>query len=317
MPDIEPLAIDLDDVSYAYGSTVALKGLSLSVPQGIIFGLLGPNGGGKTTLFKLIATLLLPQGGRFKVLNHPLPDGAPEVRARLGIVFQHPSLDKKLTVLENLTHHGHLYGISGQRLRQRADTVIDLLGLSDRTNQIVEKLSGGLQRRVEIAKALLPEPDLLVMDEPSTGLDPGVRLDLWEHLRALHAQGLSILLTTHLLEEAERCDQLALIDQGSLVTSGTPGQLKSDLGGTVVRIDTAQPEKIRTLLEGEGSLTLAAQSITVRSPHSSFEIFARIQEKLRLAAPEIRGITSGPPTLEDVYRAKTGRSWRDSSEVQS
>ncbi len=228
----QPVAICIDEVSHSYGERQALAGISLEVKSGEMFGLLGPNGGGKTTLFKILSILMPLTRGRIRIFDDDLMNHADVVRSRLGVVFQHPSLDPKLTVFENLQHHGHLYGLWGNSLRQSAHAVLQRLGLFERRQDLVETLSGGLQRRVELAKALLHEPSILWLDEPSTGLDPGARLDFTAALEELRdKRGVTVLLTTHILEEAERCNRVGILHQGHLVELDTPDNLKRRVGG--------------------------------------------------------------------------------------
>ena len=211
-------AVSVEGLTHRYGDREALRGVSFAVPPGEIFGLLGPNGGGKTTLFRILSTALVPTSGQARIFGQDVIAQPALVRQQIGIVFQSPSLDKKLTAAENLRHHGHLYGLRGRVLRARTDEMLARVGLSDRAGDRVERLSGGLQRRVELAKGLLPQPRMLLMDEPSTGLDPGARRDLWDYLTQLRDRdGLTILLTTHLMDEADRCDRVAILDRKSVV----------------------------------------------------------------------------------------------------
>src|SRR6185503_11397498 len=211
-------ALTTNELTHRYGERVALDRVSIGVAAGEIFGLLGPNGGGKTTLFRILSTLVRPTSGSATILGLDLLRDTGALRSRLGVVFQAPSLDKKLKVRENLAHQGHLYGLAGAALRRRIDHLLLEFNLRDRAGDLVETLSGGLQRRVEIAKSLLHRPELLLLDEPSTGLDPGARIDLWQTLYRLRdQQGVTALLTTHLMEEAERCDRVAIIDLGRIV----------------------------------------------------------------------------------------------------
>ncbi len=194
-------AISVRGLSHRYGSRQALDNLDFDVTSGEIFGLLGPNGGGKTTLFRILATLLPVQEGQVELLGLDVAREPEHVRTQIGVTFQSPSLDRKLTVRENLATQGALYGLSGSHLAGRIDTLLSRLGLADRARDRVESLSGGLARRVEIAKGLLHDPRVLLLDEPSTGLDPGARLDLWQYLRLLREEaGVTVLVTTHLME---------------------------------------------------------------------------------------------------------------------
>src|SRR5581483_12008387 len=224
---------------------VALQGISFNVNAGTIFGLLGPNGGGKTTTFKILSTLLKPTSGSARICGVDVSKDPRQVRNLIGVVFQSPAVDVKLTVEENLRHQGHLYGLKGATLASRIKDVIERLGLADRTNDFVEKLSGGVQRRVEIAKSFLHRPPLLLLDEPSTGLDPAARRDLWSYLESLRdCEGVTIVLTTHIMEEAEGCNQVGILDQGRLVAMGTPNDLKAEIGGDVISAQTQDPNQL-------------------------------------------------------------------------
>lgn len=281
----------------------ALSGLSFQVASGEIYGFLGPNGGGKTTLFRILATLARPQGGEVRVFGMQDPAA---VRRMLGVVFQNPSLDIHLTVRENLVHQGHLYGLSGRDLSQRIDVALERFGLADRRDQKALELSGGLRRRVEIAKSLLHEPRLLLLDEPSTGLDPGARRDLWSTLEELRKEGVTVLLTTHFMEEGDRCDRLALIDRGSLVAEGSPAGLKQEIGGDVVTLAGPDPDGlVRDLATRFPELAPEVRDGAVRLERDrGHELVARLIEAL---PGRVDAVTVARPTLEDVFLHRTGR----------
>ncbi|HTP31390.1 MAG TPA: ABC transporter ATP-binding protein, partial [Candidatus Acidoferrales bacterium] len=227
--------IEVQNVTHRYGDRTALSNVSFEVKNGEIFGLLGPNGGGKSTLFRILSTMMVPTEGRATIAGFDVARQAAQVRRQVGVVFQTQSLDKALTVEENLRAQGHLHGLSGAVLRERMEAAMDRLGLLDRRRDLVDTLSGGLKRRVEIAKALLHRPQVLLMDEASTGLDPAARRDLSRHVENLREkEGVTILLTTHILEEADRCDRLILLHQGNIVAQGSPRELRSRIGGDVV-----------------------------------------------------------------------------------
>ncbi len=298
-------AIRIDDVHHYYGERCALAGISLQVQPGEIFGLLGPNGGGKTTLFKILSTLAPLTRGRIHIFDDDLPQRADAIRSRLGVVFQHPSLDPKLTVFENLQHHGHLYGLWGQALRQRADAVLQRTGLAERRRDLVETLSEGLQRRFELAKAFLHEPSLLLLDEPSTGLDPGARLDFTATLEELRdKRGVTIMLTTHLLDEAERCDRVGILHEGHLVAIGTPDELKRRVGGDVVVIDSSTPESLCKRIVERFACEPVIVDHKVRVEIEQGHAFVR--DVVEAFADVIRAVTFGKPTLEDVFIHLTG-----------
>jgi ABC-2 type transport system ATP-binding protein len=298
-------------VEYAYrtrkaGLRKALDGVSFEIPAGEIFGFLGPNGGGKTTLFRILSTLARPQGGSVRVFGADLATQAAEVRRRLGVVFQNPSLDVQLTVRENLLHQGHLYGLSGRTLAERIGAALERFGLADRQAQRALELSGGLRRRVEIAKSLLHGPRLLLLDEPSTGLDPGARRDLWGTLESLRREGVTILLTTHFMEEGDRCDRLALIERGTLVGEGSPADLKQEIGGDVITLDGPDAEALaRDLAARFPDLSPQIRDGAVRLERErGHELIARLIE----AFPgRVDSVTVARPTLEDVFLHRTGR----------
>ena len=297
------MSVDVDGLTHRYGERVALDGVSFSVRSGEVFSLVGPNGGGKTTLFKILSTALTPSSGTARVAGIDVRDDA--VRRRIGVVFQAPSLDGKLTVGENLLHHGHLYGLSGGGLRQRIGEELARFGLTDRTGDRVEKLSGGLQRRVELAKSLLHRPGVLLLDEPSTGLDPGARRDLWDALRGL--KGVTVLLTTHLLEEAERCDRLAILHKGKVVAIGEPMTLRGEIGGDVVTVRSRDARQLADAIREKLGEQAEVVDGTVRlSRDRGHEFVGRLVE----AFPQwIESVTVAKPSLEDVFMSKTREVW--------
>lgn len=298
-------AFELRGVSFRYGERLALDSLNFSIRVGEIFGFLGPNGGGKSTLFRLLSTLVPLQSGSVSVLGLDLSRQVPEIRRRLGVVFQSPSLDRKLSVAENLDCAGALYGMSGPALREARERALADAGIAGRAGDRVETLSGGLRRRVELAKAVLHGPSLLLLDEPSTGLDPGARVDLWEGLRRLQATaGVTIVFTTHLLEEAERADRLALLHEGRLVALDTPDALRATLGGDAVELKCRDAISMAERLREEFQLSVRAVEGGVRFEASAGGVWvSRILERF---PSDVRSITVGKPTLEDVFLARTG-----------
>ena len=306
-------AIDVQGLSHRYGDHQAIEGLTFTVLPESIFGLLGPNGGGKTTLFRILSTLLPVQAGSVELLGIDVRHHPAEVRRLIGVTFQSPSLDTRLTVKENLRHHGHLYGFSGGELRRRIAEMLEHLNLKDRENDLVGTLSGGLKRRVEIAKGLLHEPRLLLLDEPSTGLDPGARIDLWEYLTRLKSQkGMTILVTTHLMDEAERSDQLGILDRGRLVAQGSPESLRASVGGDCLTIQTdISPARLAEQIQSRFPVTVRQVGESLRIERErGHELLKEIVE----AFPnEITGISLGKPTLEDVFIKRTGHEFWSST----
>jgi len=301
-------AIDARALGFRYGDREALGNVTFSIARGEFFGFLGPNGGGKTTLFKLLSTLVPIQSGTARMFGHDLAGETVVVRRRLGVVFQHPSLDGKLMVGENLANHGHLYGIAGRRLRVRIAAMLELLKLSARERDRVETLSGGLQRRVELAKALLHEPELLLLDEPSTGLDPAARREFSNYLGHLREQaGVTIVLTTHYMEEAERCDRIGILHQGKLVAIAPPGELKSQVGGDVVVIRAQAPELLqRKILQ---RFKLRSQLVDGAIRIERIRGHELLRDLIDAFGEEIESVSFGKPTLEDVFVHLTGHQF--------
>jgi ABC-2 type transport system ATP-binding protein len=306
--------IVLDGLTHNYGERLALDQLSFEVRAGEIFGLLGPNGSGKTTLFRILSTLMTPTGGRATIQGFDVAREPNKVRQQIGIVFQARSVDIKLTVAENLKHQGNLYGLSGAHLKSRIDDVLNRVGLLDRKADFVETLSGGMQRRVELAKGLIHSPSVLLLDEPSTGLDPGARRDLWQYLETLRdAENVAILVTTHLMEEAEHCDRLAILNEGKLVALGSPFDLKSQIGGDVVLFEVHDPEAAKTLalhlLQRFGVAAEAFENSVRLEQEQGHRFVASVVE----AFPGvIESVSVSKPSLEDVFIRRTGhRFWTD------
>jgi len=235
------------------------------------------------------------------------------IRRKMGVVFQLPSLDKKLKVRENLTHQGHLHGLSGRELQSRIDRDLERVGLTNRSKDRVETLSGGLQRRVELAKALLNNPELMVLDEPSTGLDPSARKDFWSTLEGLRkSQGMTVLATTHYLEEADRCDRLLILDQGRKVALGNPEQLKAEIGGEVLRVKVKDPEKMMPKIAEKLKVkTLLVGGLIQIEQTQAYHLVAPLLESF---PAEVLSLTLGLPTLEDVFIHKTGRRFLEEKE---
>ena len=298
-------AVEITKVRHRYGDREALRGVSFNVEPGELFALLGPNGSGKTTLFRLLSTLAPLQSGSVAIFGADLIRDANQVRASLGVVFQAPSLDAKLTVSENLKHHGRLYGIGGLELTRRIEEMLQRLGLADRAKETVDSLSGGLRRRVELAQGMLHEPRLLLLDEPSTGLDPAARSDLWRYLaQARDEQGVTVLTTTHLLEEAEKADRLAILHQGELVALDTPANLQGSVGGDAITLRTNDPSSLAAAINDQLDCEAKVLDSAVRIEQENGAALApRLFETF---GEQISELTIGRPTLEDVFIARTG-----------
>jgi ABC-2 type transport system ATP-binding protein len=310
--------ISVQNLVHRYENRTALNGVSFDVRSAELFGLLGPNGSGKTTLFRILSTLMIPTAGRAFVLGCDVARDASRLRNQIGVVFQAQSIDPKLTAYENLWHQGHLYGLRGDALKKRVLEILSRVGLADRAKERVETFSGGMQRRIELAKGLLHRPGVLLLDEPTSGLDPGARRDLWQYLQILRDQEhVSVLVTTHLMEEAEKCDRLAIMNEGNLVALGSPAELKTEIGGDVILLDAAQDaglvaERIRLRFHVETAVLGNQVRIERENGH-------RFVPDLVEAFPgEIQAISVSKPALEDVFIHRTGhRFWSESMEEHS
>jgi ABC-2 type transport system ATP-binding protein len=307
--------ISVQNLVHRYESRTALNGISFDMRPAELFGLLGPNGSGKTTLFRILSTLMIPTNGRALVMGCDAAQDPARLRRLIGVVFQAQSIDLKLTAYENLWHQGHLYGLSGRVLKKRIEEILSRVGLADRAKERVETFSGGMQRRIELAKGLLHHPGVLLLDEPTTGLDPGARRDLWQYLQMLRdEEQVSVLVTTHLMEEAERCDRLAIMNEGNIVALGTPVELKSEIGGDVILLDAAHDantlaDHIRARFRVE--ITVLGNQIRIERKEGH-----RFVPDLVEAFPgEIQAISVSKPALEDVFIRRTGHKfWSEGSE---
>ena len=305
----DQLAIKFENLSYHYGDRKALKQVGFEVYRGQLFSLLGPNGSGKTTLFRLLSTLITPQEGSLRVFGNDVSSAADLVRHDLGVVFQTPGLDGKLTAFENLAVQAVMYGLSKNETQVRIAEVSEQLGVADRLQNKVDELSGGLRRRVELAKSLLHCPRLLIMDEPTTGLDPSARSDLWNYIRRLQqSTGMTVFLTTHLLEEADQADRIAILNEGELVALNKPEILRSELGGDVITIESQRPEALLKLLSSEADLDARLIDGQIRITGQSDAFL--VSDLHRKYKSNIQQISVGKPSLEDVFITRTGhRFW--------
>ena len=300
----------MDNIRHRYEGRVALDGVSFQVRSAELFGLLGPNGSGKTTLFRILSTLMLPSEGRATILGRDAAKDPNGLRRQIGVVFQAQSVDVKLSAYENLRHQGHLYGLSGSALRARIQEMLGRVGLADRANERVETFSGGMQRRVELAKGLLHHPSVLLLDEPTTGLDPGARRDLWQYLRILRdEERVTVIVTTHLMEEAERCDRLAILNQGKVVALGTPAELKHEIGGDVILLEADDAESLAQRIRPRFGVEAVVLAGKVRIERENGHRF--ITDVVEAFPGEIQSVSVSKPTLEDVFIRLTGKEMRE------
>lgn len=305
-------AVEVSHLSHHYGDRAALDDVSFSVAPAEIFGFLGPNGSGKTTLFRILSTLVAPGQGTVSFSGNDAVAHQHAVRQQIGVVFQSPSIDQTLTARENLRCYGKLYGLVGPELEHRIEHALEQLDVSSRADERTGTLSGGMQRRVELAKALLTRPRVLIFDEPSTGLDPGARVDLWLHMQRLRSQdGVTILLTTHLIDEADRCDRVAILDSGRLVACDSPAALKAKIGGDVVVLSSSEPEQLQRALRERRQIESTIVGGAVRFEHASAHTI--IPSVIEESPGLVQSVSFGRPTLEDVFLRLTGRSLFDSA----
>jgi ABC-2 type transport system ATP-binding protein len=309
-----PPVISVQDVVHRYDGRTALNGVSFEVHPAELFGLLGPNGSGKTTLFRILSTLMIPGGGRAVIMGHDAAKEPNHLRRQIGVVFQAQSIDVKLTAAENLWHQGHLYGLHGAALKSRIQEMLARVGLTDRAHEKAETFSGGMQRRLELAKGLLHHPAVLLLDEPTTGLDPGARRDLWQYLQVLRDQErVTVIVTTHLMEEAEHCDRLAILNEGKLVALGTPADLKHEIGGDVILLDTQDAESLAQRIRARFNVDAQVLEGQVRLEREHGHRF--ITDVVEAFPGEIQAISVSKPTLEDVFIHRTGhRFWTEGGE---
>jgi ABC-2 type transport system ATP-binding protein len=303
--------ISVQNLVHRYEQRTALDGVSFDVQAAELFGLLGPNGSGKTTLFRILSTLMIPVGGRASIMGFDVARDPNGLRRQIGVVFQAQSIDVKLTAAENLMHQGHLYGLHGSALQARIREMLGRVGLADRADEKAEIFSGGMQRRLELAKGLLHHPSVLLLDEPTTGLDPGARRDLWQYLAILRdEERVTVIVTTHLMEEAERCDRLAILNAGKVVALGTPNDLKHEIGGDVILLDARDAESLARRISERFSVDAHVLQGKVRLERENGHRF--ITEVVEAFPGEIDAISVSKPTLEDVFIHRTGhRFWTE------
>ena len=304
------ICISATSVSHSYGETTALTDVDVEVPHGSVFGLLGPNGSGKTTLFRLFATLLPLQVGSVSICGSDLKSDPASIRRKLGVTFQSPAVDPRLTVAENLLCHGRIYGLPRKPLASRIDELLEQFSLSDRRKSIVGELSGGLRRRVELAKGLLHRPEVLLLDEPSTGLDPAARRQFWDLIHEQQQkEGTTVILTTHLMEEAETCANLVLMDRGKVVSEGSPQALQASVYGDRLSIRGRDPVELKPVLES--MLQVKARNVGERMCFRVSDGAAALQHVMSTCGDKVLSAEVACPSLEDVFLEVTGRGFAD------
>jgi ABC-2 type transport system ATP-binding protein len=313
--------ISTQGLTKRFGDLLALDDLNLEIATGELFGLLGPNGAGKTTLISILATILPATSGTAAVCGCDAWHEQDAVRRSIGIVFQDPSLDDELTGAENLDFHGRLYGLDSQTRKIRMDEVLNLVDLQDRRGDIVKTYSGGMRRRLEIARGLMHRPKVLFLDEPTLGLDPQTRRKIWNYIRGLkESYGTTIILTTHYMDEADQlCSRVAIIDHGRIVALDSPANLKASLGGDLVELDTSEihPQFVEIMQNSEQVARVSAQDGHVVLTVTNGESFIpRVFETAQSLGMEISSVAVRKPNLEDVFIKLTGREIREETVIE-
>ena len=303
-------AITVTGLVKRYGAVTAVAGIDLSVRRGEIFGFLGPNGAGKSTTISILCTLVKATAGSAAVAGVDVTTHPDEVRTRIGLVFQEPSLDNQLTARENLLFHAMVYGVPRAGRAERIDAALAMVDLSDRADAVVMTFSGGMKRRLEVARGILHAPEVLFLDEPTQGLDPQTRARLWDHLRGIRRQtGLTIFMTTHYMEEAEWCDRIAVIDRGTIVALGTPDELKSQVGGDVVVLQTSDNATAATQIAAAHGLTAVRDGDVLRIEVPDGAAF--VPSLITSVSVPVVSVAVRRPSLDDVFLKLTGRAIRD------
>ncbi len=302
--------IKVDRLVKKYGNITAVDDISFNVDEGTIFGFLGPNGAGKTTTINILCTLLSPTSGNASIAGHDCMGEPSEVRKAIGIVFQDSTLDKDLTAYENLMFHARLYNVPKSEMKDRIHEALMFVDLNDRKDDLVKKFSGGMKRRLEVARGLIHRPRVLFLDEPTLGLDPQSRANLWEFITELpRRHKVTIFMTTHYMEEAEVCDRIAVIDNGKIIISGTPDELKKTVGGDVVSITTTDNPIARKEIESLLKLDVAEKGNELYMTCSRGETC--IPELIRSLGDKVLSVKVQRPTLNDVFLKLTGKTIRD------
>jgi len=294
-----------------FGDTVALDGIDLAVRTGSVFGLLGPNGAGKTTAVRILATLVRPDGGHATVCGHDVVSHAHQVRQLTGLTGQYASVDETLTGTENLVLIGRLTGQSRAATRSRARDLLAEFRLTDAADRAVRTYSGGMRRRLDLAASLVTRPRVLYLDEPTTGLDPRSRNEMWDVVRGLTASGVTVLLTTQYLEEADQlADEIAVVDHGTVITTGTPEELKARTGAQTLSVRPASPADVRTVmavLAGFGQAEPEVRGTTVTVPVGEEDVLPAVMRRFEDGGVRVAELTLRGSSLDEVFLSLTGR----------
>ncbi len=313
-------AMEVSRLVKKFNGFTAVNGISFSVGKGELFGLLGPNGAGKSTTIYMLATLLEPTDGTANVNGFDIRAHPDEVRGSIGIVFQDPTVDTRLSAYDNLDIHGRLYGMDGKDRKERIDEVLALVELTEWKDKMVKTFSGGMRRRLEIARGLMHTPKILFLDEPTLGLDPQTRRHIWSYISKLKAQGITIILTTHYLEEADYlCDRIAIIDHGEIKVLDTPKNLKGIIGGNIISIESREPQKLAEVVTRMGCCRkprISEMTVSFEAKDGA-KLVPKVMEAALKAKIEIESIEVHMPSLEDVFIHYTGTSIREEKAAPS
>jgi len=302
--------IKVEGLSKKFGNLTAVNDVSFEVDEGAIFGFLGPNGAGKTTTISILCTLLSPTSGRASIAGHDCAKEPSEVRKAIGIVFQDTTLDKDLTAYENLMFHAYLYDVKKSEMRKRIDDALHFVGLFERRDDLVKKFSGGMKRRLEVARGIIHRPRVLFLDEPTLGLDPQSRANLWEFIIGLQREyNTTIFMTTHYMEEAEVCNKIAIIDNGDIIAFGIPDELKKSVGGDVIYISTPDNRKAKLEIEKLFNVAVTEKENELFLPALNGD--ASIPEIINAMGGKVLSVRLQRPTLNDVFLRMTGRQIRE------
>jgi len=309
---MEETVISVEGLSYSYEKLRAVDNISFDIKKGQIFSFLGPNGAGKTTTINLLITLMPIQKGKVTIAGFDVAKEKESVRKSIGVVFQDQRLDRDLTVWETLDFHGRIYSIPKETRRPRIDALLELVELTDKRNEVTKKLSGGMKRRLEIARGLLVQPKVLFLDEPTIGLDTQTRKRIWSYIKKVNQEGVTVFLTTHYMDEADQnSDVICIIDKGKIIANGTPENLKKSLGQDCIELKTDNDEKASELIKNISDVSQirrTSKGLTINLKENA-HLITQLIDILRLQGVEIISITLVKPTLDDVFIHYTGRGF--------
>jgi ABC-2 type transport system ATP-binding protein len=312
---MEDYVISVEGLRYNYGKVTAVDDISFNVKKGQIFSFLGPNGAGKTTTINILTTLMPIQNGKVTIAGFDLEKQQDSVRKSIGIVFQNQTLDWNLSVWETLEFHGRLYSIPKSSRHPRIDELINLVELTEKRNELVKNLSGGMKRRLEIARGLLTRPKILFLDEPTIGLDPHTRMKIWNYMKEVNHEGVTIFLTTHYMDEADNLsDEICIIDKGKIIANGTSESLKNSLGMDMIYLETGNDEKAAHLIRDMKEVTTvrtSSKGLVVSLKDEGPRFMPKLMERIREEKIEIKSVNLKKPTLDDVFIHFTGRGLRE------